>query len=147
MTDFDDAGNVTLMTQMTHATGQWMRSWYPVRPTKNDPQGLGSAITYARRFAYCSMVGVAAVDEDDDGDAASGTDLLPRSKGNVTDEQADKIGLLITEAKANKAAFLSIFKVDEVGKIPASRFDEAIAKLKNKKKQNEETAKAENANG
>lgn len=64
-------GEVVLMTQISHASGQWMRSWYPVKPVKNDPQGLGSAVTYARRYAYCCMVGVAAGD-DDDGNAASG---------------------------------------------------------------------------
>src|SRR3954463_13098825 len=41
--DFDESGKVTLMTQMMHSTGQWIRSWYPVTPVKNDPQGLGSA--------------------------------------------------------------------------------------------------------
>ena len=69
--DIDESGNLTLVTQLSHASGQWMRSWYPVRPVKNDPQGLGSAVTYARRYSYCSLVGVAA-DDDDDGNAASG---------------------------------------------------------------------------
>jgi hypothetical protein len=43
---------------------------YPIQPTKNDPQGQGSAITYARRYALQAIVGVAA-DDDDDGNAAS----------------------------------------------------------------------------
>lgn len=71
-TDMDEAGKVFLITQLSHSSGQWMRSWYPVTPVKNDPQGLGSATTYARRYAYGSIVGVAAADEDDDGNAASG---------------------------------------------------------------------------
>lgn len=43
---------------------------YPINPTKNDPQGIGSAITYARRYQLCSILGIAAED-DDDGNAAS----------------------------------------------------------------------------
>jgi hypothetical protein len=72
MTDVDDNGKVTLVTQLNHASGQWVRSWYPVNPIKNDPQGLGSAVTYARRYSYCAITGVAAIDEDDDGNGAAG---------------------------------------------------------------------------
>jgi hypothetical protein len=43
---------------------------YPIRPTKDDPQGYGSAITYARRYQICAIFGIAA-EEDDDGNAAS----------------------------------------------------------------------------
>jgi hypothetical protein len=65
-------GRVYLVTQLNHASGQWIRSSYPIKPIKDDPQGMGSALTYARRYAYASLVGVAAAGEDDDGNAASG---------------------------------------------------------------------------
>lgn len=70
-TDYD-AADQWMVTQLMHASGQWMKSYYPIRPIKNDPQGMGSAITYARRYAYCAIVGVAAEGEDDDGNEASG---------------------------------------------------------------------------
>ena len=44
---------------------------YPMQPTKADPQGLGSAMTYARRYALQANVGVDADDDDYDGNAAS----------------------------------------------------------------------------
>lgn len=69
--DFDDA-NAWLETMILHSSGQWISGRYPVRPVKNDPQGMGSAMTYARRYALAAMVGVVAGDEDDDGNAASG---------------------------------------------------------------------------
>lgn len=59
-----------LTTMVTHSSGQWFRSSYPVRPVQATPQGLGSAITYARRYALMAMVGIAP--EDDDGEAAMG---------------------------------------------------------------------------
>lgn len=59
-----------LITTLAHASGQWMRSYYPVVAVKPDPQGFGSALTYARRYALSAMVGVAPA--DDDGEAASG---------------------------------------------------------------------------
>ena len=65
-------GKVTLITQLIHSSGQWIRGYYPVNPVKTDPQSLGAAMTYARRYAFCAITGVSAVDEDDDGNAASG---------------------------------------------------------------------------
>lgn len=80
MPDMDEKGDAILVTQITHTSGQWMRSYYPVRPSKpNDPQTLGSAMTYARRYSFCAMTGVVAMDEDDDGNLASGVSVKPES--------------------------------------------------------------------
>lgn len=70
-TDYDGE-QISLETMLVHSSGQWKSSRYPVRPVKNDPQGVVSAITYARRTSYAAMVGVVSEDEDDDGEAASG---------------------------------------------------------------------------
>ena len=64
------ADGVFLYTTLAHSSGQWIRSTMPVRPVQDTPQGLGSALTYARRYSLASMVGVAP-DDDDDGQAAS----------------------------------------------------------------------------
>ena len=70
--DEDSAGKITLVTTLFHKSGQWLRSYYPVRPTQPTPQGLGSAITFGKRYSLAALCGVAADDEDDDGNAASG---------------------------------------------------------------------------
>lgn len=49
---------------------QFVYSTMCLRPAKQDAQGIGSAITYAKRYMLSAMVGVAA-DDDDDGNAAS----------------------------------------------------------------------------
>ena len=69
MPEVTDTGEIVLFTQICHSSGQWIRGKYPIRPTKQDPQGYGSAITYARRYSLAPAVGVAQ--EDDDGNAAS----------------------------------------------------------------------------
>lgn len=69
-------GMTVLVTQLMHRSGQWLSQEYPLVPTKNDPQGFGSAVTYARRYSLMAMVGVAARDDDDDGNAASGRQAL-----------------------------------------------------------------------
>lgn len=61
-----------LKTTLAHASGQWVRSYYPITPMKNDAQGIGSAITYAKRYSLSALVGVVSEDEDDDGERAQG---------------------------------------------------------------------------
>ncbi len=39
-----------LVTILSHSSGQWFKSYYPLVPVKNDPQGMGSCLTYARRY-------------------------------------------------------------------------------------------------
>lgn len=68
---FDESG-MYLITTLMHLSGQWLRSYYRITPVKADPQGIGSALTYARRYALAAIVGVTTADDDDDGNAASG---------------------------------------------------------------------------
>lgn len=62
--------DVWLKTTVLHKGGEKMEGRYPLRPVKQDPQGFGSALTYAKRYSLAAMLGVVA-DEDDDGNAAS----------------------------------------------------------------------------
>jgi hypothetical protein len=61
---------VTITTLLTHASGQWISSELIVTAKEDAPQAVGSAITYARRYALQSVIGVAP--EDDDGESAQG---------------------------------------------------------------------------
>lgn len=67
----DDGANVGVMTILTHASGQWVRSELFVQPYTNHPQDIGSAITYCRRFSLAAVAGVAPKGEDDDGNGTS----------------------------------------------------------------------------
>lgn len=65
----DCPDSIGLMTKLTHTeSGQWQASLAVVPLPKADPQGMGSAITYARRYAITAMLGM--VTEDDDGEGA-----------------------------------------------------------------------------
>ncbi len=63
----DDKG-VTVTTRLLHASGESINSSFWVPVVKRDPQGYGSASTYARRFGLQALAGVAA-DVDDDGNS------------------------------------------------------------------------------
>ena len=66
---------IVLNTRITHKSGQWLESDYPVGGL-GRPQEMGSAMTYARRYALFSLVGVAGED-DDDGNAAQAAEAAP----------------------------------------------------------------------
>jgi hypothetical protein len=72
----DDA--VVVVTKLIHSSGQWMEGRLRMKPVKNDPQGIGSCISYARRYALAAMVGVCT--EDDDAEAATRGPGKPVSK-------------------------------------------------------------------
>lgn len=61
-----ERGVVKIFSFLIHATGQYVGCHTTVPLEKNTPQGVGSAITYARRYAISSLLGIYA-DSDDDG--------------------------------------------------------------------------------
>lgn len=65
-----DSKEVVIVTTLAHSSGQWIRSRLPLVPRDVTPQGVGSALTYGRRYGLTGIVGVAQV--DDDGNSASG---------------------------------------------------------------------------
>jgi hypothetical protein len=93
------AGLVNLTTMLAHASGEWIASDWPVCPVAEtaNPQRMGAALTYARRYALFTLVGIAGEDDLDAPDLCAGPPptaaartgtgsgelrLLPRSDGN-----------------------------------------------------------------
>ena len=64
----DETGRY-VKTILAHTTGETVECRVPLIVGKNDMQGYGSAVTYARRYGLMSMAGIAP--EDDDGNAAA----------------------------------------------------------------------------
>jgi hypothetical protein len=82
-TEVTGAGTV-LVTTLAHSSGEWMRGYLPVLTKDAGPQGQGSGLTYARRYALAAMVGLAQI--DDDGEAAQA-----RGKKEPTPDIAKKV--------------------------------------------------------
>jgi hypothetical protein len=61
---------IALVSTLAHTSGEWIKGELLLIPVKRDPQGIGSAISYARRYALAALLGIVS-DEDDDGNAAS----------------------------------------------------------------------------
>lgn len=85
-----EGDRVGVKTRIIHAvTEEGIEDYFTMALSKNDPQGAGSAITYARRYALVSMLGL-NVDEDDDGNLASGKGhTTQRPKGEELLDDSD----------------------------------------------------------
>lgn len=67
-------GENELKTMLIHIeSGEVIEGTYKMTPSKNDPQGQGSALTYMRRYALVAMLGL-NTEEDDDGNASVTTE-------------------------------------------------------------------------
>ena len=62
--DVDNDKSV-LETTLYHTSGEWISGTQLVNPVKDDPQSLGSAISYARRYSLSAILGIVSDDDDD----------------------------------------------------------------------------------
>src|SRR5215472_5560922 len=76
-----DAGLVNLTTMLAHASGEWIASDWPVCPVAEtaNPQRMGAALTYARRYALFTLVGIAGEDDFDAPDVCESSPSPPTS--------------------------------------------------------------------
>lgn len=94
---------VKVLTTLAHKSGEWIRGQLFMKPVKSDPQGIGSCITYARRYALAGIVGIAQV--DDDANQASG-------KGKAdTKGPAKQVDIKVRDSHIN--AFMTALNADE----------------------------------
>ena len=77
----DEHGRATVDTMVLHESGEWLAGVSGAPLQKNDPQGVGSAITYLRRYSLAALAGI--TQEDDDGNAASHTPAVQRTAAKV----------------------------------------------------------------
>ena len=153
-----EGGVVYVTTMILHQSGEYIESTLAVPVSKQDAQGIGSAMTYGRRYGLMALTGIAPA--DDDGNAAVGGNAPPRSAPKqekpkkpavelASDEDIDEL-LNLTERRMSSAAFDGYVVPDEprkharqcittfleqsgfkggVGKLPKAWVDKLISKL------------------
>jgi len=74
-----EAGLVRLTTMLAHSSGEWVSSEWPVCPVNETaaPHKMGAALTYARRYALFTLVGIAGEDDLDAPDLPVGPSAVP----------------------------------------------------------------------
>ena len=73
-----------LISRLEHTSGQWMMSAYNISAIKKDPQQMGSAITYARRYCAQAIVGICGGEDDDAESATHGSSPNINVSGNIS---------------------------------------------------------------
>lgn len=128
-----EEGTMTVKTLLLHESGEWMESTgTTLKLAKNDPQGAGAGITYARRYDLCAFLSLNTGD-DDDGNTASG--INAPKKDSITQKQ---VGLLKVKAlefakmrgETDKAVFEAM-KIKDITQLTEKQADAAIKKLEN----------------
>lgn len=100
-------GKFFLRSTLLHSSGQSVSGDYLVNPTKDDPQGYGSAWTYARRYSLAAMVGVTSGDPDDDANAASARVASPNGSTNAARSIApEEAGFEVARFIPSRVAFV-----------------------------------------
>ncbi len=132
---------ITIETMLCHSSGQWITSSYVMPVSKVDAQAVGSAITYARRYALAAMVGVAP--EDDDGNSAAKAPPIEEEIKVISSDQAILLTDLCKETKSNIAAFCAVAGVSKIEDIPADQYGSALSALEKKKAKSADNEEAD----
>lgn len=109
-------GEQSLTTMVAHESGQYVEDTMSLKVVQETPQGQGSAITYARRYALSAMLGLVA---DDDNDARDHKGLSSVQKKKLFDT-AKKVMPELGEDPLSMVRFLS----EVVGKHPSRLTEE-----------------------
>jgi hypothetical protein len=97
----DDHGDPALRYRLMHApSGEVLEGTMPLLLSKQDAQGMGSALTYARRYALCAVLNLVADDDDDGNAAAAGA----QRGDKPTDKQLKYLRTLVTQHAPSQAS-------------------------------------------
>ena len=115
------AGIVNLTTVLAHASGEWIASDWPVCAIAEtaNPQRMGAALTYARRYALFTLVGIAGEDDLDAPDLVAPTDR-PRAADNAgygepeTDDGTDIKDTVLNERQSAAMARTARFQPEAI---------------------------------
>ena len=130
---------IVMVTTLAHSSGQWMKSYLPLNPSKNDSQGVGAAITYLRRYSLSALVGVVC-DDDDDGETAVGRGKATPSKPSVqpiipiTKEQYAYLGKMIEKLDSDtRLGFINWigneYKCADMNELPQNAYERCMTML------------------
>ncbi|MCT1575664.1 ERF family protein [Oceanobacillus kimchii] len=137
-------GFMTVKTLLIHESGEWFESeGTTLKLTKNDPQGAGAGITYARRYDLCAFLSLNTGD-DDDGESVSGD--TPDEKP-ITQKQVGEIKVKVMQfAKARNRTNDEVYKALEIEDVTYLSEEKAQSILRNLDKWLEGVKKEQGSN-
>ena len=121
----------TMTTYLIHESGEFIAHSMKLHLVKNDPQAQGSAVTYARRYAYMSALGLVA-DADDDGNKATQGKREEEKKVDAKREELKKLLAVSHPDTADRKFFLEAIagrKLKTSADLTDEEVEAAITKL------------------
>ncbi len=104
-------GSAAVITTLGHKSGQWIQGSCPIINTKGDAQGMGSAITYARRYSLAAICGIAQMD-DDGNDAVKSAPVIKIPQKEQKEFQAQVVSCLENDDATGLAELWSEYDTD-----------------------------------
>lgn len=98
----DESGRPELRTELRHSGGGILAASFPLPVVPDDPQRLGSLLTYLRRYALSALLGIAADEDDDDGAKAKGPARRQSRKEPDTGASGAQVQQLFGELRAKE---------------------------------------------
>ena len=109
-----DDGKLHLTTRLLHSSGEWIQDTAVCPLQKNDPQGLGSAITYLRRYSLSSIIGLYSADDDGEATRMDANDYIIKINSSKNLEELQKnFALAISEGSKSKSFVDEIVKAKD----------------------------------
>ena len=100
----------SVITTLAHTSGEWIRGELPLIPDKKGPQGIGSCITYGRRYSLAAIIGITQADDDAEGamdrsknktpskdTTEAGVDDMPLGANYISEKQRTRLHALSTK--------------------------------------------------
>ena len=117
-----DQGYAGVETILMHSSGEWISNTLLLACKKQDPQAMGSAITYARRYAYQSVLGIPS--EDDDGNKSMPKQEVQHVPQKITATQSQEL-IVIAQRIDPKIieATLAHYKIKAFSELVPGSFD------------------------
>lgn len=139
----DEDSRSYIVTTLMHSSGQWIKSYLKVAHHEKIQQ-LGSEITYLRRYALSSILGIAAEDDDDGAKAneserkESPVNVLPKCVSKNQLQDIEDL-LVMVEDSSYLDNVLKYHKISDIKYIPSEKF--AVTMTSIRKKINDEEHK------
>jgi hypothetical protein len=126
-------GDHGLTTIIMHGnSGEWIQSTYRMKPVKDDPQGIGSSITYQKRYAIAGAVAL-NIDDDDDGNTATHGGKTPEKAQQAEDDNKPWLNIdskefmgAVEKIKAGSSSIAALRKYFKVSKVVEEKINRLV---------------------
>ena len=119
-----EAGVASVETILMHKSGQWISNVASAPVGKQDAQGVGSVITYLRRYSVAAFAGIAQ--EDDDANASI---KKIYDEAVITEADFEQLNDLLDQSGSDKEKFCAAFGIKSVKELPLGQLAKATSML------------------